>query len=75
MKEKLKFCNDKLKGRMREKKYTQANGAHDLNIAKSTFNLKLNSNSYFTQNEIFTLAKKLEIKVNEIPEYFFMLEV
>lgn len=75
MKEKLRFCSDKLKGRMREKRYTQANGANDLNIAKSTFNLKLNSNSYFTQKEILILAKKLEIKVDEISEYFFTLKV
>ncbi len=75
MNKKIMFDYNKLKGRMREKKYTQKNGADDLKISKTTFNLKINNNGYFIQDEIFILACKLDIKDEEITEYFFTLLV
>lgn len=75
MKNKLVFDYSKLKGKMKEKEYTQEDGANDLGIATSTFNLKLNNKSYFDQDEIVVLAKKLDIIKENIASYFFTLKV
>lgn len=75
MKNRMIFDYSKLKGKMKEKDYTQKNAAEDLNIDKSTFNLKINNNGYFSQNEIFILAGKLDILKRDIQDYFFTLKV
>lgn len=69
------FDLNKLKGLMREKGLTQEDIAKELNIAPSTFNLKVNGNAYFSQDEIFAISNILNISDNEYKEYFFTLKV
>lgn len=69
------FNSSKIKGLIREKGLTQEVVAKKIGIACSTFNLKLNGNVFFTQEEIFNLSNVLEIQKNEIYEYFFTIEV
>lgn len=75
MNNKIIFDYSKLKGRMKEKNYTQEDGARDLSISKTTFNFKINNNSYFIQDEIFLLMDKLDIKKEKMKDYFFTLKV
>lgn len=71
----MKFNLNKLKGLMKEKNLTQEDIAKFLNISKSTFNLKLNSNAYFSQTEIYQLGKLLGIPAEQYLDYFFTLSV
>ena len=45
------FDYSKLKGRMKEKNYTQEDIANELGLNKSTINLRLNNQSLFVQDE------------------------
>ena len=65
----------KLKGLIREKKLTQEEVAKEIGIAYSTFNLKINANAYFSQDEIYNIANLLEIPKDKIYDYFFTLNV
>ena len=49
--------------------------AKEIDIAYSTFNLKINGNAYFTQDEIYRISNCLEIPKEKIYEYFFTTEV
>lgn len=69
------FDSSKLKGLIREKGLTQEVVAKEIGIAYSTFNLKLNGNVFFTQEEILNLVIVLEIPKAEIYEYFFTIKV
>lgn len=69
------FDSSKIKGLIREKGLTQEIVAKAIGIAYSTFNLKLNGNVFFTQEEIFNLSNELEIPKTEIYEYFFTVKV
>ena len=69
------FDSSKIKGLIREKGLTQETVAKTIGIACSTFNLKLNGNVFFTQEEIFNLSNVLEISKTEIYEYFFTTKV
>lgn len=69
------FDFSKLKGLMREKGLTQETVAQGINIAYSTFNLKLNGNTYFGQDEILKISDLLEIPKEDFYDYFFTLEV
>jgi len=69
------FDHSKLKGKMKEKNYTQESCANDLKINKTTLNFKLNGKKYFSQNEIFSLAKILDLSQEDISLYFFTLKV
>ena len=46
----MKFDFSKLKGLIREKKLTQEDMAKEIDVAYSTFNLKINGNAYFSEN-------------------------
>lgn len=61
----------KLKGRMKEKGFTQEDIANHINKDKSTLSLKLNNQSLFVQDEIFEIVKLLDIPGEEIKQYFF----
>ena len=69
------FDSNKLKGIIKEKQLTQEEMAQKLNISKSTFNLKINGNAYFSQEEIFKISRILNIPDNLFKEYFFTLKV
>ena len=51
------FDYSKLKGRMKEKNYTQEDIANELGLNKSTINLRLNNQSLFVQDEINKIIK------------------
>lgn len=71
----MKFDFSKLKGLIREKKLTQEDVAKTINVAYSTFNLKINGNAYFSQDEIYNISKFLEIPKEKIFDYFFIVNV
>lgn len=62
---------DKLKGKIKEKLGTQGRLAEKLGIDETTISNKLNNNTYFTQKEIIRISSILDIKIEEIPLYFF----
>ena len=65
------FDGNKIKGKMRELKMTQDFVAQKLGINKSTFNLKVNGQMPFSQDEIAILIDLLNILSDEIKAYFF----
>lgn len=71
----MNFDFSKLKGLIRERGLTQEKVAEEIDIAHSTFNLKINGNAFFTQEEIYKISKFLKISREDIVEYFFTLEV
>lgn len=69
------FDYSKLKGRMKEKGYTQEDVANHINISKSTISLRLNNQALFIQDEICKIIGLLDIPYEEIKEYFFKEKV
>ena len=65
------FDGNKIKGKMRELKMTQDFVAQKLRINKSTFNLKVNGQMLFSQDEIAILLNLLNIPDDKIKDYFF----
>ena len=66
---------DKLKGKIKEILGTQGKLAEKLGVDETTISNKLNNNTYFTQKEIIKMCIILNIKFEEIPEYFFNQKV
>lgn len=62
---------DKLKGLMREKRYTQTQMAIDLDMSISSLNHKLNGTATWQWNEMEKILKLLDIPCEQIGEYFF----
>ncbi len=71
----MKFDFSKLKGLIRERKLTQEEMAKKIDIAYSTFNLKINGNAYFSQEEIYKISNFLKIPKEKIYDYFFTTNV
>lgn len=69
------FDSNKLKGLIKEKNLTQDEMAKAINISTSTFNLKINGNAFFTQDEIYKISILLKIPNELYREYFFTLKV
>lgn len=63
----------KLKGRIREKNYTQETLANEMGMNASTLNYKINNENgeYLTIEEVEKLKNILEIPKEELTEYFF----
>lgn len=66
------YC--KLRGRIKEKGYTQEELAKKTLISSSTFSQKLNNNGVFSQNEIQKICNILMISSEDIPKYFFCVK-
>lgn len=66
---------DKLRGKIREVLGTQSKLANLIGLDETTISNKMNSNTYFTQKEILKISEILNIKIEEIPEYFFKTKV
>lgn len=62
---------NKIKGRMRELKITQADVAKALNIAQPTANQKINNSRPFDLEEAEKLAILLKIDSSDFGTYFF----
>jgi len=69
------FDYSKLKGRMKEKGFTQEDVAKHVNKGKSTISLKLNNQSTFMQDEMAIIINLLDIPKEQIKEYFFTEKV
>lgn len=65
------FDYSKLRGRIKEKGYTQEEVAKNIGIDKSTLSLRLNNQSLFVQDELNKIIKLLDIPGKEIKSYFF----
>ena len=63
--------SDKIKGRMRELRITQADVARTLKIAQPTANQKINNVRPFDLEEAEALSSLLKIDNREFAEYFF----
>lgn len=57
--------------KIKESKLTQTELADSLGISRTSFSRKLNHHVDFKQNEIWLISKKLDIKKEDIPKYFF----
>ena len=71
----MQFELNKLRGRIKEKGYTQEEVAKYINIAPSTFSTKINGTAFFNQDEIHQLAIFLQVPDEKYKEYFFTLKV
>ena len=71
----MQFDYSKLLGRIKECGYIQETLAKEIGMAKSTLNLKLNNNAFFTQPEIEKILEILRFPSEEIGAYFFTLKV
>ena len=71
----MRFDFSKLKGLIREKNLTQEEMAKKIDVAYSTFNLKINGNAYFSQDEIYKISNFLKIPKEKIYDYFFTINV
>lgn len=65
----------KLRGRIIEKFKTQKEFAKAMKCSQRTLSLKLNGRIYFSQYEIAKILLLLELKEDEIQDYFFTPEV
>lgn len=65
----------KLRGRIREVCGTQDKFSAKLGIGRVSLSQRLNNQLEFTQDEIFKACDILKIQKEEIPTYFFSLEV
>lgn len=70
-----KINYSKLKGKIKEILGTQNKLAEILGLDETTISNKINSNTYFTQKEIFKICVILNIPHSYIPEYFFKEKV
>lgn len=71
----MSFNYSKLRGRIKEKYETQENFAQKMGISRTTLSQKLNNINEFTQQEINKAVELLDLPVEEIPIYFFVIEV
>lgn len=71
----MSFDYSKLRGKIREKCGTQEIFAKRLGISRTSLSQKLNNSNEFTQQEINNAAEILDIPLEQIPVYFFTLQV
>lgn len=71
----MQFKLDKLKGKIKEEGFSQKEIAEYLNIAPSTFSLKINGIVFFGADEIEKIAELLKIPGEQYKNYFFTLKV
>lgn len=65
----------KLLGRIKEKYGTRENLVKEITISSTSLNLRLNNKLKFDQQDIKELCIALDIKEEEIPDYFFKEKV
>ena len=71
----LVFNYQKLRGRIKEVLGTQEKYADLLGIGRVSVSQRLNNQLEFSQKEMFRTSEILHFMPNEIPVYFFTLEV
>lgn len=65
----------KLLGRIVEQMGTQSNFANKMGVSERSISLKLNGKVGWKQTEIAKACQILSIDAEEIPQYFFALQV
>lgn len=71
----MAFDYARLKGRIIEKYGTQTKFVKVFGISENSFSLKMNNKSRFTSDDIIKMIKLLEIKKEDVGEYFFTPKV
>jgi len=71
----MDFDYSKLRGKIREIFKTQSAFAEAMGMSTTSLSVKLNNNVEFSQKEIEKAVELLKIEKEEIPAYFFTLEV
>ena len=71
----MKYCYDKLKGKITEKFGTQERFAQVIGISPAALSARLNNNTGSTQDEIAHSCVALNIPATQISSYFFAHEV
>ena len=71
----MAFDYSKLRGKIREIFKTQSNFAKAMGMSDTSLSAKLNNNIEFSQREIEKAIELLKVTNEEIPVYFFTLEV
>lgn len=61
----------KLRGRIKEKNYSEKEFANLIGMSAPTFSGKLKGTTFFNTEEIKKAAKVLEISENDVYSYFF----
>lgn len=69
------FDYSRLNGKIKEKYGTQGNFAKVIRIGRTALSAKLNNKSDFSQKEMYASCDALGIARDEIPSYFFCIEV
>ena len=67
----VRYSYNKLRGRIIEKYKTQERFAKSLGISKNSLSLKMNGKTSFSQEDVKKWCGMLDIKTEEIGEYFF----
>lgn len=71
----MSYNYSKLKGRIVEKCGNQQNFAKSLGLSQRSLSLKLSNKRDFRQNEIERSLKILELKEEDVQDYFFTKNV
>lgn len=72
---KYQFDYSKLKGRIKEKYNSQSKFTKELGMSEQVFSKRINNQVQFDSSEIKAIARLLEIRDDEISEYFFKEKV
>lgn len=67
----MAFDYSKLRGRIVEKYGTQIAFSKAMGVSERTLSLKLNGKIYFSQDEIVSISRLLDIPRDELQLYFF----
>ncbi|HBG1246777.1 TPA: DUF739 family protein [Clostridioides difficile] len=71
----MTYNYNSLTRRIKEKFNTQKNFSREIGLSRTSLNLRLNNKREFSQEEILKSIKVLDLKEEDIPEYFFKLRV
>lgn len=71
----MAFDYSKLRGKIKEIYNTQDNFSKKLGIGRVSLSQRLNNILEFSQDEIYRTCELLELRKEEIPEYFFKEKV
>lgn len=71
----MSFEYSKLLGRIKEKYSTQANFAKVMDLSERSISQKINGKCGWKQQEIARACRVLNIEVENIPEFFFTINV
>ena len=68
----MQFEHSKLKGKIKEKGYTQEDVAKHINIAPSTFSIKINSSVFLIKTKYIKLQIFCKYQMNNIENIFLL---